>query len=380
MQNKVNYYGDYLKIDQLLSAQLPISQATENTHDEMLFIIVHQAFELWFKQMLHELNAILSIFSRPRLCDNDIFRVMNGLLRIIEIMRLIMGQFTVLKTMTPMDFLEFRGLLGTASGLQSFQFRMLEAKMGVYDQQVQAEIFFLQQLNPHHKAQVQDSLAAPSLFKSVESWLERIPFLQTEHFSFLAEYQSALMQMLDEDEKNIANDAHVHEAERKVLLQQINQNRNYFNSIFNEEIHQQRIVEKSMRMSFKATVAALFIFVYRDEPALQAPYRLLAALVEIDELFTQWRHNHVLMVSRMIGTKVGTGGTSGMDFLKKAADKNKVFTELANLSTYLIPRTRVPELPSEYKIWLGLNYQHPLDYLLSNSSKINSGEIEKIID
>lgn len=354
--SKVTYYGDYLKIDQLLSAQTPVSPALGHTHDEMLFIIVHQAFELWFKQILHELDAILTIFAMSRLHDNEIFRVMNGLLRIIEIQRLILNHFTVLKTMTPMDFLEFRNLLGSASGLQSFQFRMIEAKLGVYDYQDKSTLFFLQQLNSQHRAQIEAALQRPSLLQQIEKWLERTPFLQTESFSFLSQYQAAFMRMLNEDEEMLERDKQLDSNERAALHQQMTNNRKHFNTIFDEQVHQQKVQEKSLRMSFKAILAGLFIYVYRDEPALQSPYRLLAALVDIDELFTQWRYNHILMVSRMIGTKVGTGGTSGQDFLKKAADKNKVFTEIANLSTYLIPRSRVPELSEEFKNWLGFNY------------------------
>ena len=91
--------------------------------------------------------------------------------------------------------------------------------------------------------------------------------------------------------------------------------------------------------------AALLINLYRDEPILHLPFRFLSLLVDIDEQFTHWRYRHALMVQRMIGTKIGTGGSSGHGYLRKAAEKNKVFTDLVNLSTFLIPRSALPALP-----------------------------------
>jgi tryptophan 2,3-dioxygenase len=111
--------------------------------------------------------------------------------------------------------------------------------------------------------------------------------------------------------------------------------------------------EGTWRLSHRATLAALFISLYRDQPILAMPYRLIAALIDMDELFTSWRYRHALMVHRMIGTKIGTGGSSGYHYLKATADKHRVFMDLTNLSTFLIPRSALPSLPTSLRDRLG---------------------------
>src|SRR6516165_4378054 len=126
------YYGDYLRLDRLLSSQEPESaKIGTNAHDEMLFIIVHQAYELWFKQILHELNRIETDFDRIPVTDDAIARIVHGLNRIHEIFKLLVAQLDVLETMTPFDFLDFRDLLMPASGFQSLQFRLIETRLGL---------------------------------------------------------------------------------------------------------------------------------------------------------------------------------------------------------------------------------------------------------
>ena len=131
------YYADYLKLPQLLSAQAPESvRHGRPAHDEMLFIIVHQTYELWFKQILHELDRIQVDFGGDVLEDEYFGRIVHGLDRINEVLKLLIQQLEVLETMTPLDFLDFRDFLFPASGFQSAQFRMIEItllanKMGV---------------------------------------------------------------------------------------------------------------------------------------------------------------------------------------------------------------------------------------------------------
>jgi tryptophan 2,3-dioxygenase len=100
----------------------------------------------------------------------------------------------------------------------------------------------------------------------------------------------------------------------------------------------------------------LLIVLYRDEPILHLPFQLLTALMDIDEQFTAWRYRHALMTHRMIGNKIGTGGSTGYNYLKATVDRYKVFADLFNLSTFLIPRSRLPELPEEMKRNLGFHY------------------------
>jgi tryptophan 2,3-dioxygenase len=125
-------YAEHLQLERLLSCQLRQSELHGRpAHDEMLFIVVHQAYELWFKQILFELERIESIFSGPEVDDRSLGQVLQGLGRIVEIQKLLLQHLDVLETMTPLDFLDFRDLLFPASGFQSVQFRLLETRLGL---------------------------------------------------------------------------------------------------------------------------------------------------------------------------------------------------------------------------------------------------------
>ena len=130
----------------------------------------------------------------------------------------------------------------------------------------------------------------------------------------------------------------------------------YFNSIFDEGMHDQKMKEGTLKLSYKATISALLINLYRDEPLLRQPFMFLQKLVDIDELLTTWRNRHAQMVLRTLGQKIGTGGSSGYDYLKTTADKHRVFYDLHNISTLLIPRSFLPELPEELKEKLDFNF------------------------
>jgi tryptophan 2,3-dioxygenase len=118
------------------------------------------------------------------------------------------------------------------------------------------------------------------------------------------------------------------------------------------------MAEGLRKLSYKATHAALFINLYRFEPILHMPFRFLTLLVDIDEMFTTWRYKHALMVHRMIGAKVGTGGSSGHHYLLQTAEKHKIFTDLFDLSTYLIPKSMLPKLPPDIERELGFYYTY----------------------
>ncbi|MGH2574324.1 MAG: tryptophan 2,3-dioxygenase family protein, partial [Ignavibacteria bacterium] len=126
------YYSDYLQLDKLLKSQKPKSEEYGHpAHDEMLFIIVHQAYELWFKLIIHELDSIINMFKDESIDEKSIGIAVSRLQRITEIEKLLIDQLRVLETMTPLDFLDFRDFLIPASGFQSFQFRLIENKLGL---------------------------------------------------------------------------------------------------------------------------------------------------------------------------------------------------------------------------------------------------------
>lgn len=351
------YYHDYLMLDQLLGAQKPLSRefASNNdpeAHEETLFIVVHQAYELWFKQMLHDLNSVLQVFKKDQVHDTDLGLVVQRLERFTKIQHHIGGQLDILETMTPMDFLEFRNLLIPASGFQSTQFREIEIKLGLntHDRVSVDREFFLGRLNQKDRDKLLALEGAPSLLRLVEAWLERTPFTKTQGFDFWAEYKKAIAKILADDEKTIQqNLANLGDNEKKAQLENLRITRETFESLFDEESHQKLIEGGQRKISQKAILNALFILLYRDEPMLALPYKMISLMMDVDENFTAWRQRHALMAQRMLGTKIGTGGSSGHQYLKRAADNNRVFIDFFNLSTYLIPRSQLPVIPPEIK-------------------------------
>src|SRR6476660_7476856 len=173
------HYHDYLQLDKILNAQSPESDKVNlAAHDEMLFIIIHQAYELWFKQLHHETNSIVAIMKKPALNDNspELQTVVHRLNRMATILRVLVHQIDIMETMTPMDFLDFRDMLRPASGFQSVQFKVLEASLGLKYENRHGQEYYISQLNPTEVESVRKVEAGNSVLQLVNAWLERIPF------------------------------------------------------------------------------------------------------------------------------------------------------------------------------------------------------------
>ncbi len=355
------HYSDYLQLDKLLDAQQPRSgEYGEEAHDEMLFIIIHQVYELWFKQINHELKSLAALFREDHVRERNLLVVVQRMDRVIEILKLLVQQIQVLETLTPLDFLEFRHLLFPASGFQSFQFREFENLLGLREKDryiYKPNERYLNEFTKerqHELETIEESHI--SVFESIERWLERTPFLHMEGFDFIAEYSKSVHQMLDKEYRAIENTDYLTHKQKAMRLEMLGNTNTYFANVLDPKKHQALIEEGKMRLSYKATVAALFIQLYRDEPILQLPYRLLNKLTDIDELVTTWRYRHAQMVLRMLGKKIGTGGSSGYEYLRGTAEKNQVFRDFHNISTLLIPRSAVPPLPDDIKQNLSFYY------------------------
>lgn len=247
-------YGDYLAVPDLISLQRLRSDPP--VHDELLFIVVHQAYELWFKQMIFELESV-----RDRMFDGDAEHARHYLTRVHAIERVLVDQIEVLETMTPQDFLEFRSLLTPASGFQSAQFREIEFLCGL------KQSGYLRDLaaSPDELARLARRIDEPTVWEGFIALLERNGLDMPQH-----------------DE----------EARRESLL----------------------------RMAREPERAGLF--------------RVAEGLLDHDEAFAQWRYHHVLMVEREIGAKQGTGGSSGVEYLRSTLDK-RFFPELWSLRSHL---------------------------------------------
>lgn len=239
-------YSSYLELDRLLACQSPRSSGPE--HDEMLFIVIHQVYELWFKQTLHELDFLCA-----RLRAGDAPAALSTFKRVLTILKTMVGQIDVLETMTPLSFASFRGRLESASGFQSWQFREVEFLLG----HKQRSALSNQPQGSEARRRLEARLHAPTLFDA---------FLH-----YLAGIGRPVPQAL------LARD--VREAhERSPELQDT------------------------------------LLAVYREDPVTAM---LCERFVDLDEGIQEWRYRHVKMVERTIGSKTGTGGSAGVDYLRQ---------------------------------------------------------------
>ncbi len=335
------YYPSYLRLESILDSQHPLNFAEGQTpaHDEMLFIIIHQAYELWFKQILFELDFVKKVFSKEKVDDNseDLNLCRHRLQRVSKILALLNQQVTVLDTMTPLDFLEFRNLLTPASGFQSKQFRLIEATLGLKMERRHQHAYYKRTneggFDQKDFNEINSIEASATILQLVNQWLERMPFFDEKFWKgYVALYPSTQLHPFWNDYRSI-----------------------YAGSLTEREQHKsadfdaQFIDEKQADGSFSdaAMRSALFIMLYRDFPVFQTSFQILDTLLEIDHWLAGWRHKHYVMVRRMIGMRVGTGNTSGAGYLEGAVQQHYIFKDLAALSTYLIERRKLPKLPDE---------------------------------
>jgi tryptophan 2,3-dioxygenase len=349
---KPAYYGSYLAVDKLLDLQTPLSliEGKLRAHDEMLFIIVHQTYELWFKQILHELQACCEVLQQPAADDNgpDMNVVVHRLRRIVEIWKLLNHQVDVLETMTPLDFLDFRTSLEGASGFQSTQFRQIEATLGLrMENRFRPDYYKHTEMGGFSPADYDVIVQAEkttTLLQLVGQWLARMPFFGD---SFWQGWEEPSLRESDAPPEPVDRAS----ADQSRFW---NLYRKLYEASLSDRDEKGDLLGKFDEAFFKTGAgdftpaslrAALFIMLYRDEPLFHLPFALLNTLIEIDEQLGNFRYRHLQMVRRMIGTRIGTGGSSGEQYLQGAVNKNYIFKELAGVITFLIERRNLPQLP-----------------------------------
>ena len=257
-------YGDYLSLEKILSAQKPLS----THHDEMLFIIIHQASELWLKLAGYELAAAI-----VNVRNSDFGHAFKVISRVKQILNQLVDSWNILATLTPVDYHKFRDQLGTASGFQSYGYRKLEFLLGNKN----ADILKVHEATPFAYKELSDILGKSSLYDEVIRKLSESGF----------------------------------EIDRSVLDRDVS-------------LHYER----------NDSVLQAWLKIYRNSEQFFELYELAEKLVDIEDAFQQWRFKHMYTVQRIIGHKKGTGGSSGVTFLKKALETS-FFPELFELRTEL---------------------------------------------
>lgn len=259
-------YGGYLQLDRLLSAQAPVSDPPH--HDELLFIVQHQVAELWMKLAIHELKAAIGFIRADRLDQ-----CLKVLARVKQIQRQLFEQWAVLETLTPSEYLQFRHLLGPASGFQSFQYRTIEFLLGNKN----AGMLAVFDHDPPRQAALREVLESPGLYDEFLRWLAR----------------------------------HGHDVPASCT-------------------------DRDWSQPYARCAGLLPVFkrIYEDPAGHWDAYNVAEKLVDIEESFQLWRFRHMKTVERIIGFRRGTGGSSGVAFLKRALDLT-FFPELFEVRTEL---------------------------------------------
>lgn len=265
LQDRTTYDG-YLGLDQLLSAQAPLSEPQH--HDEMLFIIQHQVSELWMKLIIHELKAALA-----NLREDRVEVSLKVLARVKHVQKQLLEQWSVLETLTPSEYLQFRHVLGPASGFQSLQYRMIEFMLGNKN----ADMLRVFGYKPGAQAELRDVLEARSLYDEFLHYLAR----------------------------------RGHAVPTEILNRDVSQPYQRHDGLL-----------------------PVFVNIYRDTEAYWEEYHLCEQLVDVEVAFQQWRFRHMKTVERIIGYRRGTGGSSGVAFLRKALELT-FFPELFEVRTAL---------------------------------------------
>ena len=262
-------YGGYLQLETLLSAQRPLSEPMH--HDEMLFIVQHQVSELWMKLVIHELRAAIA-----HLRADEVAPTQKILARVKQVQRQLFEQWGVLETLTPNEYLEFRHVLGPASGFQSLQYRLIEFLLGNKNAGMVAVFGH----DPVAKAELQDTLESPSLYDEFLRWLGR----------------------------------HGHAVPADRLER-----------------------DWSVAAARDERLVPVFQRIYEDIESHWEAYAMCEQLLDIEQSFQLWRYRHLKTVERIIGFRRGTGGSSGVAFLKQALELT-FFPELLDVRTVLLQK------------------------------------------
>jgi tryptophan 2,3-dioxygenase len=356
-QPRLTNYWDYIKVEELLALQGGLEQDDRGLeNDEVVFIVVHQVYELWFKLVLRELRKARDLFCAPTVHEQELSGAVRSLERIVAVLRLAVQHFEVMETLTTREYLAFRDKLMGASGFQSAQLRQIEILMGLddssriplgiegdYKDALRAIDGTASSARKRVDAQLRD---LPTLKSAIEEWLFRTPIDGTgpeakdaaarlDEFveSFLAAHAGFVDRALSRALPATAGEADQQRVRARYAAEKAGV-RAFLSPAESEGGARTRRVRAAM----------VFIETYRELPLLAWPREVLDSLVEVEQLFVVWRQRHARMVERVIGRRTGTGGSAGVDYLDQTALRYRVFRDLWAVRTLQIPRDAAPQL------------------------------------
>ena len=337
-------YGGYLGLHELLSLQRD-DEGVSN--DEMHFIVTHQTFELWFKQVIRELKEIRDILATAHVPEALVPKAVEHLGRVTEIFRLLANQWKVMETLTPQGFLAFRDELGTASGFESYQMREMEILLGLEHVGRVSEmdpLAHFRKLASRSEAdaaalsRLESALEDTTLVSALTTWLSRTPIMGSFYGS---EGDSEAVQ--DYVDAHLLAYSSIGEAASARMEAQGVDNIEAVKARFEAASQGARDFLKPDGEVNRARAGLLFIESYRELPLLAWPRVLIDAVVELEESMVLFRTYHARMVERIIGRRVGTGGSSGVDYLD-ATTKYRIFGDLWGVRTILLKPELRPAL------------------------------------
>lgn len=350
-------YWDYLRLPSLLSLQGGLEgDERELMPDELHFIVVHQVFELWFKLILRELRLARDHLAEPRVPEEHIPHVVHHVRRVNTILELAVDQFRVMETLTPQDFLTFRDKLVPASGFQSYQMREVETLLGLEGSAREATPFgdpleAIRKLAADSEggatalAALERASREGTLRGALEAWLYRTPIQgsspedpgdEAAVTAFIDSYLGSGEAMRDDQIARMVSAGILPDDAARARVSEANERAHAF-------LHALDVADDERPRRRRIRAAVLFIESYRQLPLLAWPRLLVDTIVELEELLVLWRTRHVRMVERVIGRRMGTGGSAGVDYLERTT-KMRIFLDLWTIRTVLLPTDRTPPL------------------------------------
>ncbi len=357
MSTRPTTYWDYIRVNDLLALQNGLEKDDSKlTNEEVLFITVHQSYELWFKLVHRELRACRNLFMAERVAEQELSGAVSGMRRAVTLFKQCASQFEVMETLTTREYLGFRNKLMPASGFQSAQMRCIEIIFGL-DENERIPLGFEGSYKEALKAadgspspalkQVEAQLAdGPTLKQVIDEWLYRTPIDGCAFDSkeapesldgFIERFLAATEKDLDATCRHAA--AQTTKPEDAKRLEQV-----YAKEKANIRAFLRPTDKEGGLRTARIRAAMLFIVTYRELPLLSWPRELLEALIELEQAFVIFRQRHARMVERVIGRRTGTGGSAGVDYLDNTALAYRIFRDLWAIRTIQLRHAAAPEL------------------------------------